>query len=806
MSWSPLDLLPGLYVLLLAAGGAAALRRWFDPIPWRVLATFLLLTAILFGPALFAGWTLLPLANVRAAPPFHGEPELPYGNWMQGDVVFQIAPWFLEVRRAVSAGQWPLWNAGAGIGMPLMGDPQSQFLQPLVVLAWPFPLEPAMAIIATLRVLTALVFTFLFLRRQGLGGLAATAGAVAYGLGGFMMLWLAWPIGNAAALLPAVLYGVARCDAPGGRRDHVLLFAALTALLLGGHPETMMYGLVLAGFLLLSRGLGRPRWLVRGAVTFLLAGCAAAPVLLLAQEYLPQSHRARVVEVRRAERPLAAMSGELSRPTAWADWRERSVKRLLPVAAAHAFGELGDSWGDRNVIEDQSGFTGAAPLLAAGIALLPLGRRSRFPHERFFALALAVSLALIAQPPGFDRAFLRLPVLGMTAVHLHHRVLLVVTFSVAVLAAAEIERWRRGEVRRSAVAVASLLLAGLILWAYLAHPSPDGRVIKGLIEGGMAAQLTALTAAAVLLCLRERKGAALAIALVGLFATELLLVHRWANPPIPARTAYPFNPPIRFLQQNQGFWRTAALGNCFLANLPLVYGLRDVRIDNPSQPAFHAFLTQPVTRFPLAPRFGRPRHPVYDLLGVRWMMTRAGAKLPFRLAFRHPAAWIWERPHPLPPLFLPRRTRIHRGEDWPLWVRRNTDFRARALVPASPGHRKHWRSRAAIPARLDLASWEPAHLRARIDLGEQRLLASSILQDGHWHLLVDGRRTPTVLANGPLVGAWLPAGRHEIELLYRPRRLFAGCALAALALAVACALWVPPPSRRREPDGKLTAW
>lgn len=803
MSWSPVDLLPGLYAVFLAAALVAILRRWFDPVPWRVLAAFLLLIAILFGPALFAGWTLLPLSIVRSAPPFGGEPRVPLGNWMQGDLVFQITPWILEVRRAVAAGQWPLWNAGAGIGMPLMGDPQTQFLQPLVWLASPFPLEAAVAITSSLRLLTALIFTFLFLRRQELGEISSAAGAVAYGLGGFVMLWLGWPIGNAGALLPAALYSVARCEAPGGRRDAALLCAAVAALLLGGHPETMMYGLALAGFLLLSRVLAqagfpaRRRLLVRGGAAFLLAGFLAAPVLLLAQEYLPQTHRARVVAVRRAGGAFTEAFREISRPAAWERWQERTTRWLLPVAAQRAFGELGDFWGDRNVIEDLCGFAGAAPLVAAGAALLPLGRRRRFPHERFFTWTLAVSLALIAQPPGFDRLFLRLPIIGMTAVHQHHRLLVVVTFCLAVLAAAEVERWRRGEGRRRAVAASALLLLGVVLWAYLGHPSPkSGRIITGFLEGGLTAQLTFLLLAAVLLCTRvgEGRGVRLAVLLPILFAAELLLAHRWANPPIPARTAYPVPPPVRFLQENLGPWRMVGLGNCFLANAHLVYGLRDARIDNPSQPSVHAFLTDPVSRNPLTPRFAKPKHPVYDLLGVRWVMTRAEVNLPLRLAFRHPQAWIWERPDPLPPLFLPRRARIVRNEVWPQWVHRNTDFSARALVAPSPGHHKHWRSRPVVPSRVDLISWGRARMRARTDLGEPRLLATSILQDGHWHLLVDGRKASTTVANGPLVAAWLPAGRHDLELLYRPWRLLLGCALAACALAAACALWVPPPS------------
>ena len=186
--WSPVDLLPGLYFAVLALALGAALRRWYDPVPPRILALFVLFPFLLFGRALLGGEVLLPVGNLPGVFPFRQlPPSERSGLGLQRDLVHQIAPWQLAVRRALADGRWPLWNADAGAGMPLMGDPQSQAFQPLVMAGYPFDLWAGVGITASLRVLAALVFLFLLLRRLGLGEPAAVLGGLAYGLGGFLL-------------------------------------------------------------------------------------------------------------------------------------------------------------------------------------------------------------------------------------------------------------------------------------------------------------------------------------------------------------------------------------------------------------------------------------------------------------------------------------------------------------------------------------------------------------------------------------------------------------------------------------------
>jgi hypothetical protein len=800
--WSPADLLPGLYLALLASALGAVLRRWYDPVPPRLLALFTLLPFLLFGHALVGGEVLLPVGSLQGMVPFRQLPpsERP-AIGLQGDLIHQIAPWQHVVRRALADGRWPLWNENTGAGMPLLGDPQSQAFQPLVLAGYPFDLWAGVGITGALRVLIALVFFFLLLRRLGLGEPAAVLGSVAYGLGGFLLLWLGWPIANAAALVPLGLYAVVRVDEEEGRRDLFLLFVAGLGLFLGGHPETVVYGLSMAGLFLLARARARWSWrlLARGGAALALAGLTAAPVLAPAQEYLPVSQRAVLVSYHLIPRPLGDLWDDLRRPETLDFWRGRAERRLLPMAAPRAFGELTFYWGDVNVIEDAGGFAGTITLLLALAALVPWRRGARFPQERLAAGVLLGCLLLLAQPPGFENLAGRLPVIGATAIHRHHRILMLVALASSWLAACEAERWLRGGRRRAVAVLLGVGLAGLIAWTYLTHLHPDPEVARQLAARQsfwLAAQLAALAVGLGLLLgpRRETWPRRVAWLLAALVAGELLVFHLPVNPTSPRRLAYPVTPPLRFLLDRVGSDRMVGLGGAVLpANFALVYGLADVRINNPAVPDRYTKVVEGVSRKSLSPSFYRPAAPVYDLLGVRYVLARPGIELrpPLRLVFRHPAGWIWERPEPLPRLFLPVRGHIFEGGDWQAWLESNPKFAVRALVQSTDERDRNWRARAPKASKLDILSIEPERIRARAVLKERRLLASSVFQDGNWHVFDRGERRASLLVNGPFVGAWLPAGEREIDLVYRPRSFFFGCLLSALALALAAAWWVP---------------
>ena len=785
-SWTPTDLLPGCWVALLAALLAAALRRWYDPVPRRAWLVWGAALALLLGPALVGGRVLLPLGALTTFPPFTNlweGPGPPPGNPLQTDLVLQVAPWLLRVREAWAAGAWPLWNHLAGAGEPLLGNPQSQALQPLVLLALPFPIAAAVGVVAALRVLAAFVFTFLLLRRQGLSEPAALAGSLAFGLSGFLLLWLGWPLAGSAALLPLLLYALVRADDPGLRRDRALLAVAVTCLLLVGHPETELHALALAAAFGASRLAARPpgrrlrllgAWLVAGV----LGAALAAPALLPAVAYLPQSLRAAVVEARQARlaglAPLAD-PGALGRRAAGSGL----VARLLPNAAPYAYGHdrFGRFWGERNVNVSAAGFAGTAALLGFLVAWAPA--RRRFPQERVALAAGALALVVLARPPGLPQLLARLPVVRSSLTD-HDRIGMILAFAVAYAGACAWERRRAGDEGRVAPAVAAVaaaMLAGLLAWGYLAHPDPgDPAALAGLRHGALALQLATLAAAAWWMLRRPRRPGAGGWLLATLVAAELLLLHGPINPAAPKRLFYPETAPIRFVRERLDPWhRVAGLGPVLRPNVAGVYGLADPRSSNPAKPAAYLEAIRRIDVTPERPTdaFVRPEDPLWGLLGVRWVLAapRERQPPPLRLALRRPTAWVWERPGALPRLFLP--------------------------ATAEPRV-------ARAPARLELGRLEPARLSALAHLPEPRLLASSVYQDGGWRLLVDGARRPTILANGPFVAARLAAGERRLDLVYRPPGFVAGAALLALGLAAGAALWLPPPSSERAGRARRT--
>jgi uncharacterized membrane protein YfhO len=69
--------------------------------------------------------------------------------------------------------------------------------------------------------------------------------------------------------------------------------------------------------------------------------------------------------------------------------------------------------------------------------------------------------------------------------------------------------------------------------------------------------------------------------------------------------------------------------------------------------------------------------------------------------------------------------------------------------------------------------------------------------DPGWQARIDGASTPVLTANIAFRAVAVPAGRHRIEMRYRPKALTLGLLVTGASLGLALAFLAPRPSASR---------
>ncbi len=168
------------------------------------------------------------------------------------DLSEQFHAFALYQARAMAEGRLPLWSNGSYGGFPFAADPQSAtFNWPrwLTILASPRGtlLFFALELEALFHIWLSGALTYVLAFRETRHHLAALMGAVAFGLGGYLV---AYPVLQLAILetitwLPLILFSLSRfAFSPAGKSANRWLAVASLALATAfsaGHPQTFLH-------------------------------------------------------------------------------------------------------------------------------------------------------------------------------------------------------------------------------------------------------------------------------------------------------------------------------------------------------------------------------------------------------------------------------------------------------------------------------------------------------------------------------------------------------------------------------------
>lgn len=793
-----------------------ACHRTVTPIGRRTAAVLLLLPLCLTGRALLTGDAYGPIESAYKAPPFDAvASELGVGEGPRPilhDIYTMILPGQQAVRHAWSHGEWPLRNPFILCGHLLAGSGQPAPFYPPNLLS--MLLAPALApgFLATLHFFFAALGGFLLARDFGCRPWTALFAAAGWMAVSCNVFWVGWPLGAAMIWLPLMWLGVRRVVHRPGIRSALLLAVVFSLEILAGHPETAAHFLWIGGIAglwelaVLPRQPGLARAVTRrlgwvaaaGAIT---AGLTAIFVLPLV-DGLSQSF----------EWAMRGAAGSVP-PTSWAEAARRLLAHTVPLVQDFPPRLLDAA--EKVYSSMFAPYAGSVLLAPAVFGLLYWRRR-----ERWQLVVLAV-LGLLAgiRMPVFHPLLDRLPLLDRS---INDRLIAVTGLALVLLAALGLEAWceRRRRLRPGWIAAALLppmALACLLLWRPLLDYGEriGGQQIDAASLTRNAALWLIPVALSVPLLLSRRGGR---WALAALFV--LLLGQRTAEvggyyPTAPPAHFYPAVAPIDVPFPADEVFRIAAVGGTLLPAQSVYYGLEDIRGYDAVNHLRYRRLTRLWTDEPPGwfNRLADLDNPVLSLLNVRWVLIPRGLVPPdgWRLTRRGPNTHLWRNPDVLDRAFVPDRVRF---VDQPRQIlpqmRRQRDFSNLAWIePPGPPPPPH--DRVNGPGTVEIER-DGLGYRLRADMEAPGWVVITDVAWRGWRARsagrgVSSRELPLGTADYAFLALELPAGRHEVELFFRPRSFEAGLAITAatvggLLLAAAIGGWR---RRRHSPDRPVPA-
>ncbi|MGQ9625544.1 MAG: YfhO family protein [Anaerolineae bacterium] len=699
-----------------------------------------------------------------------------------GDFYEQFYAFARYEAEQILSGHLPLWNPYTYSGHPFLADVQAAIFYPLSLLTillsapWGFSLF-ALELEAVFHFFLASFFTYLFARRLLRSRPAALLTALVFTYGGYLT---SYPSQQLAVLeadiwLPLILLllDLATFQPPTSNLQPpspiIGAGVALGVSLLAGHPQSSMYVLYLSLAYLAFRAWGRG-WHWRMAVAaggiFLAVGFSLAAVQLVpSAEYMLLSTR--------AKGGYSEMSG---------GFPLYDVLQLLLPGSVSVMSPL---------------YIGILPLLLAlwaisGTVRLTLPQASNlregFGEIVFWALVAVAALFLSFGGNSFFYNLFYIFLPGFKLFRSQERAAFLFSFALAILAgygARALLAPMSKDVKRRFLsfrrAVGYLFLggAGLVLLFFYAWLEAEWRKespFGPLLDRSMWLALLMLFGFG-LFYLRERRrlreralaGLMLALVIIDLFTAnwknnleEIRPEERWKVPPV---LAYPLADEGMFRIYNE--WRLPGNYGC-------IYGLEDIWGASPLRLKWYDsfFTALPIER-------------VWELTNVKYVLTWRKVLLPrseilYQEGEGENLVYIHRLEKVAPRAWLVWRAEVVPEEEKALERLSSPDFDPLKSVVLAEG--AGLALKGGGQGRVEILERSPNRLKLEAETASDSILVLSEIYCPGWMAHVDGREEKILRANYALRAIPLKAGRHTIEMAYRPISVVVGGAISALAV------------------------
>jgi hypothetical protein len=788
-----------IYVGALYAIAIACARRWNpalrDQLTWRAGAFFYVLVLIYLFRPMTGPYVNVPVDFINILPP--------WGNWghrhlltnsEMNDLAMQIVPWAHQAREAWRSLHFPIWNPLAGCGYPLLANGQSSAMSPLRLLALPLPLGYAMTAEAAMKLLIALTSMYLLCRRR-YDELPSAIGAISFAFCTFVSTWLHFPIVTVAVWLPAAFLAIELLLERCTYKRFVFAVVVWTAMLYGGHPETVTHvtffgGLFALWIAFVERPLPRRdaiRALALTAAAIFVAALLAAPFIATFAETVKKSRRFQELQVHaNEEAPFSDL------PSA--------IATFEPNFYGHAPYEK--PYGPANA-ESITGFAGILGIASWFALLFRTIAQRRFRTREFFLVVLAlITLGIVFNWPVISSLF---HFIFRLAANARLRLLLCLIAAAMTAAALDIARRERAiHFLLGVMTAAAILLYFMRTFPFMTAPPKDTAMIA-ILPSIIVLALAALF----VLPVRARH---LATMLVGAaIIAELWSASEGWNPVLPVEAMYPVTPLIATLQRLQAAtprndpFRIVGIGAALFPNAQAMYGLADIRTHDPMAFGRYLGVVRLVTNLEneYFAKWQNLDTPLLNYLNVRYVIGDRSLdpkdRQRYQLLYDGRDGRIFENREARPRFFAAHNIVLSFTHERFAQTLTEHDFSKETVVNILPVDSDRMRQDLLAPKGdpvVQIVEAGDTDYRLRIRSQRHALIVSSLTWWPGWRVSRNGQRIEPQPVNGAFLGFKIPPGNWDVRVDYFPASFYGGLAGAIVTL-IALISW--PAVRSRIP-------
>jgi len=775
---------------------------------------------ILFGPSLMGRKILLPL-DVLATPRMYLSPAdcVAWGPSLDpilADPVCEVEPDRQFAIAELRAGRLPLWNPHEYCGQPFLAANQTAVLSPFRIPDYFWPAPTVIAWDQLLKTLVAGIGAYLFFRSAvGVRVMPALIGAWLWPICGYYIQWAGHPLSAAADWLPWIFLftdlALREPRLPWGAGLAIVTAASL----LSGHAATSAQVLQADGVFLCWRAIDLHRARRCGSkstiagIAAVLGGCLlgamlSAPQSLPTIAYLRTSYRMTARLAIGSETPTV---GIVALPQlVWPDFNGSTRSNEVYIGRS---GNL-----------PESASSGCVGLITA-LVLAPLAFCNR-KHRSFVLFAVVLGILGMGQILGLPVLKQLYELFPLNTLR-ENRLALASGWGIAIMGVIGLDAIEPDMPRRRWFWAAAAVSLALGFWCLIrvfqapaeltrivaTHPKAWGNQVsqsfaETSLRGVGLCVLALVVWATIIGRLYKYRCVGWGIGLLAVF--QLIGSDYGIYPQCNPSEYYPRQPILSDLSQAPA-GRVCGVF-CFPANLPETHGLLDVRgydAATPQRLVQLLALTQPaLLRNALAQsnvlQGYFPRNfpsPITRMMSLRYLIFTGPVPQGREARFASDGYWVYEDPHCLPRVFIPRRVRVVDDPQRRLALLAQSDFKPTEVAYVeSPG--TNLEEPAQGEARI---SWEiPSHLTIDYNMATAGMIVISDLWDGGWHAKVNGVDAPVLRVNHAFRGVVVPAGKGVVQYDYIPVDFILGLEVAGIGAALviiwfAAALWLKDPRK-----------